>query len=770
MAADIGVKMSVSGVNQFKSSMNQAKSSVKALDAELKLNSAQFKATGDAETYMAQRTKILSDQIKEQESVVANAEKALETMATQGVDKASTSYTQMQAALAKAKTDLLQMQQAANDTGDSLKDAASSADGASESLKSIDKGIKFQNISSALDKVDGLLKNILNKAIEIGKSIWNWGREGAGWGDTMSTTAQMYGMDAETLQRWDRAAKKINTDVDTIIKASDKLMASTKSAEDGVAQIVTSEGEFGIALKNAEGETRDMTDVFWEFLDVLSQVENETDRNALAQEYFGKSYRELIPLIEAGRDAWDEAAASAAVVSNEDVDKLNDLNDTFDEFDQLLDTTSKELLAALAPALGEVAEALMHMLELVRDWAQSEEGQETLSKLGESVAGLITRFANTDFEALFDKVTGAVEKVANFFSTLTSEETYNGVKTLIGLFAGLKVSSSALRFANALSNLAGAGSGGAAASGAANAAGVGAGASGVGVGAAGGTALTAAGVAAVAAVGAQTAYYVYEANKNFERGYNDNDYVSGTGQYDAEGTWKGTAAKYGKEVRYGADIANAAIKFPNEFLYWDAENGSGIFSGFNTNVNDTYIKLGEALAKGLISESDYYRAESRLDEAQKLFDAFVYGNNEYGIYGFKDYEHKLNALSGGSAESGAQEYSEFANLIDGILYEVAQLVTGLNDLDGKGEEAGEDVSTAFGEGVTENIDAAYNAGAALGAAFAAGAASAAGGYRTSEINNFENINAVNVYGATNPAEILAMYRQEMQKNIAGYGG
>ena len=110
MPSDIGVKMSVSGVSQFKSAMNDAKGSVKALDAELKLNAAQYKASGDAETYYANRAKILADQIKAQEEVVSNAEKALETMTSQGVKKADKAYTQMQATLAQAKTRLVEMQ------------------------------------------------------------------------------------------------------------------------------------------------------------------------------------------------------------------------------------------------------------------------------------------------------------------------------------------------------------------------------------------------------------------------------------------------------------------------------------------------------------------------------------------------------------------------------------------------------------------------------------------------------------------------------------
>ena len=459
MAADVGVKLNVSGIAGFKSSMNQAKSSVKALDAELKLNAAQYRASGDAEEYMAGRSRILSEQIKAQEDVVSNCEKALETMASQGVDKASTAYTQMQAALAKAKTDLLGMQQAAGETGEELQKVAKGGDEAADSLKSIDKGIKFQNVTSSLEKVESKFTSLLKTIGEFGKKIWDFGVEGASWADTLITDATKYGMDVETLQRWDAAANAIDTTVEDIIKATDKLMKLKDAEDTGVSMIITEMGEYGVAIKDADGQMRDQIDVFWDWIDTIGKVQNETERNALAQEIFGKSYRDLIPLIEKGRGAWEEAANKAGVVSEENVNKLGDWNDKLDEFLQKWQTTKMTLLANLAPAFEKIADALEHMMDLLGEWAASDEGQATISKLGDAVANLITDFANGGFEKIFEGATGALEKIADFLSKITSGEILNGIKKIAEAFLAIKFSEAFMRGANLLHSFGFGGSG-----------------------------------------------------------------------------------------------------------------------------------------------------------------------------------------------------------------------------------------------------------------------------------------------------------------------
>ena len=77
--ADISTRMSVSGLSQWRSSYQQAMNSVKTLDAELKKNEAQYKASGDKAQYMAEKERILQQQLKQQKQAVHEAQKALET-------------------------------------------------------------------------------------------------------------------------------------------------------------------------------------------------------------------------------------------------------------------------------------------------------------------------------------------------------------------------------------------------------------------------------------------------------------------------------------------------------------------------------------------------------------------------------------------------------------------------------------------------------------------------------------------------------------------
>ena len=101
------VKMGVTGVAQFKQSMSQAKQAVKTLDAQLSLTEKQFKASGDAEEYMAKKTAELQAKLEAQKNVVENAQKALDEMAKKGVDRNSKAYQDLYREILKTKGEML---------------------------------------------------------------------------------------------------------------------------------------------------------------------------------------------------------------------------------------------------------------------------------------------------------------------------------------------------------------------------------------------------------------------------------------------------------------------------------------------------------------------------------------------------------------------------------------------------------------------------------------------------------------------------------------
>ena len=47
--------------------------------------------------------------------------------------------------------------------------------------------------------------------------------------------------------------------------------------------------ELGVSLTDADGNTRAVNEIFYDTIEALSKVENETDRDTLAMSLFGKS-------------------------------------------------------------------------------------------------------------------------------------------------------------------------------------------------------------------------------------------------------------------------------------------------------------------------------------------------------------------------------------------------------------------------------------------------------------------------------------------------
>lgn len=348
-------KLSVSGIGEFKSAMQQARTATRTLDSEMKLAQAQFKATGDAQTYLQQRSQILSRQITQQERAVQAARDALSQMAKEGVEPSSAAYQNMQRSAYDAERELVRLRQEADRTGDELSETSNATDQASSALSTLKSMAGFGSLTAGFATVKTIVGEVTEKVKELQQRLY----ESAQWADDLNTKSARYGLSAEELQRWEYASKFAETDVDTLLKARDRLMqqmGSTNQLREWERQLETATGDqkktlqgkigesyflqlsdgvkaYAVALRDASGEARDSMDVFWDFIDVLKQIDNQTERDRIAQEYFGKSFRELQTLIDGGRKGWEEYAQSASAVSQESVDALNKVQDERDRLE-----------------------------------------------------------------------------------------------------------------------------------------------------------------------------------------------------------------------------------------------------------------------------------------------------------------------------------------------------------------------------------------------------------------------------------------------------
>lgn len=492
---EIKTKLTLDGERQFKQAMSEAADALKTLDAEQKLAKAQFEATGDAETYATERTRILKEQIAQQEQAVEAAKAALEQMKADGVDPNSRAFQTWQRKVYNAETRLMNLnteldnaEQPLSDVAEGLDEGKDSAENFGDAVDSINKNISFQAVIDAADAVREKIAQIAGSIIRLAKGAWDVMQGGADWADELSTRAQVDMMPVEMLQAWDYAARFIDVDSDTIIKARSKLIGQMDLTNKEAAIAFN---ELGVAVYDNNGHLRDANTVFFETIDALGRVDNETQREMYAQQLFGRSARELMPLINAGSDAFNEWADHAPVVSEEDINKLTAADDAFEQLDAELDVAKYEALAALAPAFETIASGMTTVVQKFNEFVQSEEGQKALEGIGGAIESIFNAFTeDVDFEDLLGRVQKAIEGVTGALDWVSdnSDKVVKAIEAIAGAWGLLTLGSAALKVGKVVTGLKGllggvaGGAAGRAAGGAAANAGTGALASGAGTG------------------------------------------------------------------------------------------------------------------------------------------------------------------------------------------------------------------------------------------------------------------------------------------------
>ena len=443
---EIKTRLTLEGEQNFKRAMKDAQRSLKELNSEQKLAEAQFKATGDAETYQAERARILNAKIEEQKKVVKAAEDALADMVKQGLNKSNGAFVTMQTRVNDAKTKLTTLQTELGWTDKSLTTSADNANELNDKLDNIGKGVTMQNAIDAIDRVTDRIKGIATAAVRTMKEAWDVMNGAGDWADEIMTTAMQYELSPQVLQQWRYASRLIDSDVDAIAGAHQKLTQNMASTSE---ETITAFNRLGVATKTNTGDMRDSFDVFWEAVDALGAFDNATERDQIAQRVFGRSYRELLPLINEGSAAYKELAASAPVVSEESLRSLASMDDAMEKLDSTVEATKYETLAAMAPTFEQIATSMTTVVGKFNEFVQSEQGQAALERVGGAITDLFNAFAgDVDFETIVDNAAGAINRLGDGLEWLS--EHGNVVKdVVIGLgvaFAGLTVTSDVLTF------------------------------------------------------------------------------------------------------------------------------------------------------------------------------------------------------------------------------------------------------------------------------------------------------------------------------------
>ena len=173
--------------------------------------------------------------------------------------------------------------------------------------------------------------------------------------DELMTMSQQSGISTDELQRMKYAADLVDVSLESMVSAHAKLTKSMAGSTEAFDKI-------GVRVQMTNGQMRDSNEVFYETLTALSRVRNETERDQLAMQIFGKSANELAGIIDDGgaalRQYGQEAEQLGLVMDETTLQSLNAFND---QLDRLKAQATAELLKAGAAAL----EGLTPLIEVL---------------------------------------------------------------------------------------------------------------------------------------------------------------------------------------------------------------------------------------------------------------------------------------------------------------------------------------------------------------------------------------------------------------------
>lgn len=374
MADDFGLKIGLEGEKEFKKALSEINQSFKLLGSEMKLVSSQFDKNDQSVEALTARNTVLNKEIEAQKQKIETLKKALENAATSfGENDRRTQAWQIQlnnaeAALNDMERELQQNNDALDRAAGEFDDAEKQADDFGDEVEdagkqSDDAGGKFEKLG-AVCKAAGVaiaaaFAAVSAAAVAAGKALVDMAVEGAAYADTVLTESTVTGIATDKLQEYMYAAELVDVSTETLTKSMAKQIKSMKSATDGSKTMVAAYDALGVSVTDANGNMRDSDTVYWELIDALGKVENETERDALAMTILGKSAQELNPLIEAGaqrmQELGEEARNAGYVLSEDMLAAYGALDDNLQYLKVNAEGAKNALGTVLLPVLTELS-------------------------------------------------------------------------------------------------------------------------------------------------------------------------------------------------------------------------------------------------------------------------------------------------------------------------------------------------------------------------------------------------------------------------------
>lgn len=419
--ADIGAKISIDGAKTFRDDLKNITQQGKTLSAQMGALAASFDTADNKEELLDKATKNLSEQIANQKKVVDKlAEAVAKSAAEKGED--ATETLKLKEQLAKAETKLNKLEGTTAESALGMKNLAGEEKNVAKESNNASGKIGAMAValgSLAADAIKAGIKGIVDGVKDIAKFFIDATKGAAEFADEILTLSTVTGISTETLQEYKYMASLLDVDLNTITGSMTKLTKSMSSAQSGSGAAASAFEKLGVSIVDDNGSLRDANSVFDDAIAALGKISNETERDATAMELFGKSAKDLNPLIEASGEKMaalrQEAHDVGYVMSDDTLVAMGEVQDGFDR----LGLSAESLKNQIGTSIGQYM--LPYLNDLVSAF-QNFAGTHDVGAFADALADVINR--------LLDDLVAALPSILNAGSKIVQKLVEGLVKNL----------------------------------------------------------------------------------------------------------------------------------------------------------------------------------------------------------------------------------------------------------------------------------------------------------------------------------------------------
>ena len=336
--------------------LSSTQSALKSVDRALKLD------PGNVEL-AASKTRLLEKAVEESEKKLEvlkeTAQKAYSTLGKEGGATAE-DIAVLEVEISKTNSQLKKYKSEMDGAGDETKKTGNETEKAGKQAKDSGKNFeKFGSTVKAAAKVAaGAIAAVTAATGAAVKGLTNCTIEAGKFADEVNTLSTKTGLSTEQIQKFQFAAELLDVPLETVTGSMSKLLKTMDKARDGGGAAKEFEA-LGVSVTDSTGKLRDNEDVFWETVEALGKISDESERDSTAMSIFGKSAQDLNGIIEAGRGKFEELGQTASdmgyIMGDDTLGKFQDFDDQMQLLNKSAESAKNALGLVLLPVLGSLA-------------------------------------------------------------------------------------------------------------------------------------------------------------------------------------------------------------------------------------------------------------------------------------------------------------------------------------------------------------------------------------------------------------------------------